>query len=47
MNQVVSLELEEVVDDTLVRGTRSLVDIYQRCNVVVLELPNFKAPKND
>ena len=27
----------ENVDDELVRGTRSLSDIYQRCNVVVME----------
>jgi len=30
-------ESEEDMDDQPVRGTRSLSDIYQRCNVVVIE----------
>ena len=44
--EMVSLELEKLVDDTPVRGTRSLVDIYQRCNVAVLEPADFKAAEN-
>ena len=44
---MVSLELEELMDETPVRGTRSLVDIYQRCNVAVLEPTDFEATKND
>ena len=35
------------MDETPVRGTRSLVDIYQRCNVAVLEPTDFEAAKND
>ena len=44
---MMSLEFEELVDDTPVRGTRSLVDIYQRCNVAILETSDFEAAKND
>ena len=44
---MVSLELEELMDDTPVRGTGSLVDIYQRCNVAVFEPADFKAAEND
>ena len=44
---MVSLELVELVDDTPIRGTRSLVDIYQRCNVAVLEPADFEAAKDD
>ena len=45
--EMVSLELEELVDDTPVKDTRSLVDIYQRCNVAVLEPVDFEATEND
>ena len=44
---MVSFELEELVDDTSIKGTGSLVDIYQRCNVAILELADFEAAKND
>ena len=44
---MVSFELEELVDDTPVKGTRSLIDIYQRCNVAILEPVDFEASKND
>ena len=44
---MVSIELEELVDDTPIRGTRSLVDIYQRCNVAVLEPTDFEAVEYD
>ena len=42
-NQVPKLQLkeDELVDDDLVRGTRSLFEIYQRCNVVVFEPGDF------
>ena len=30
-------DLGDYVDEALVKGTRLLVDIYQSCNVVVLE----------
>ena len=42
-----SLELEELVDDTPIRDTKYLVDIYQRCNVAVLEPTSFEAAKDD
>ena len=45
--EMVSLELEELMDDTPVRGTRSLVDIYQRCNVAILGPADFKVAEND
>ena len=44
---MVSLELEEPVDDTPVKGTRSLVAIYQRCDLAILEPADFEAAKND
>ena len=33
--------LDENIDDIPVRGTKSLSDIYQRCNVVVFEPTRF------
>ena len=44
---MVSLELEELMDATLIRGTRSLVDIYEKSNVAILEQADFEAAKND
>ena len=35
------------MDDTPVIGTKSLVDIYQRCNVALLEPVDFEATKDD
>ncbi|GKV03117.1 hypothetical protein SLEP1_g15480 [Rubroshorea leprosula] len=32
---------DEIDEDYVVRGTRSLADIYERCNVSVVEPPNF------
>lgn len=43
----VSLEPDELVDDVLVRGTRSLTDIYQRCSVAVLEPAGYEEAKSD
>ena len=41
------LEDDELVDDQAVRGTRSLADIYQRCNVAVFELARYEEAKAD
>jgi len=38
---------DENVDDSHVRGTRLLFDIYERCNVVVLELENSTKANKD
>ena len=35
------------MDDTPVIGTKSLVDIYQRCNVALLEPVDFEPTKDD
>ena len=35
------------MDDVLVRGTRSLTDIYQRCSVTVLEPVGYEKAKSD
>ena len=35
------------VDEALVKGTRLLADIYQSCNVAVLEPAEFEEAKND
>jgi hypothetical protein len=40
-------DLGEYVDEAPIRRTRSLDDIYQRCNVAVLELVKFKEAKKD
>lgn len=40
-------EKDELVDDVPVRGTRSLTDIYQRCNIVVLEPTNYWEAEKD
>ena len=45
--KMVSSEFEELVDDTPFRGIRSLVNIYQRCNVAISELVDFEVAKND
>ena len=48
-DQVPKLQLkeDELVDDIPVRGMRSLSDIYQRCNVALLETTDFwEAEKN-
>ena len=33
--------LDENIGDIPIRGTKSLYDIYQRCNVAVFELEGF------
>lgn len=35
--QQVSLDEEELIDEDSVRGTRSIAEIYQRCNIAILE----------
>ena len=40
-------DLSDYVDEAPVRGTRLLDDIYQSCNVVVLELAEFEVAKNN
>ena len=37
---------DDLVDDAPVRGTRSLSDIYQRCNVAICEPAGFHDAKN-
>ena len=39
--------LEDTIYDMPVRGTRSLVEVYERSNVVVLESANFVEAKED
>ena len=40
--------LDENIDDIPIRGTRSLYDIYQMCNVVVFEPAGFtEATENE
>ena len=48
-NQVPSLQLkeDELLDDIPVRGMRSLSDIYQRCNMAILEPSDFWEAKKD
>lgn len=46
-NQPTDLNQDEIVDDPAVHCTRSLVNIYQRCNVVVLELIGYLEAKKD
>lgn len=41
------LKEDQLVHDIPVRGTRSLFDIYQRCNMVVLESTNFWEVEKD
>ena len=36
-----------MTDDTPVRGTRSLLDVYQRCNIAVCEPADFEEAKLD
>ena len=38
---------EELVDYPLVRDTRLIADIYQRCNVVVLEPTGYQEAEKD
>lgn len=38
---------EDAVDDTPVRGTRTLADVYQRCNVAVIEPSDFEEAAKD
>ena len=38
---------DELVDDPPVRGTRLLSDVYQRCNVAILEPARYWEDKND
>jgi len=40
-------DLGDYVNEAPVRGTRLLDDIYQSCNVVVLEPAEFEEAKND
>ena len=49
LDQVPKLQLkeDELVDDDLVRGTRSLYEIYQRCNVAVFEPRDFLEVEKD
>jgi hypothetical protein len=36
-----------MTDDTPIKGTRLLSDVYQRCNIVVCEPADFKEAKMD
>lgn len=49
LDQVPKLQLkeDELLHDVPIRGKRSLSDIYQRCNVVVLEPENFWEAEKD
>ena len=38
---------DELIDDAPVRGTRLLSDIYERCNVAVLEPVGYWDAKED
>jgi len=38
---------EDEFDDRLVRGFRSLTDVYQRCNVAIFEPMNYEETAND
>ena len=38
---------DELIDDAPVKGTRLLSDIYERCNVAVLELAGYWDAKED
>ena len=35
------LQVDDVIDDKLIRGTKSLIAIYQKCNMVVFELVGY------
>ncbi|KAL8093594.1 hypothetical protein AgCh_035470 [Apium graveolens] len=43
----IDLNQDELIDDPAVRGTRPLTDIYQRCNVVVLEPAGYSEAEKD
>ena len=36
-----------MIDDTPIRGTKLLSDVYQRCNIAVCEPANFEEAKMD
>ena len=39
------LDYDDLVDDQPIRGTRSLSDIFERCNVVVFEPAGMRKQK--
>lgn len=41
------LDYDDLVDDQPIRGTRSLFDIYERCNVAVFEPAGYEEAKMD
>ena len=41
------MHLGDYVDEAPIKGTRSLDDIYQSCNVAVLEPAEFEKAKKD
>ncbi|KAF2305835.1 hypothetical protein GH714_008300 [Hevea brasiliensis] len=46
-SKLLELSESDLVDDEPIRGTRSLSEIYQKCNVAVLEPENFQEAKRD
>lgn len=38
---------DDDIDDVPVRGTRSLSDVYERCNVAIFEPAEFKEAEKD
>lgn len=46
-SKMLQLKENELVDDIPVRDTTSLYEIYQRCNMVVLEPTNFQEAEKD
>lgn len=40
--QIEDQDQKNEIDDEPVRGTRTLADIYQRCNVTVIEPTNYE-----
>ena len=45
--QPINLNSDELVDASVVRGTRPLADIYQRCNVAILEPDGYLQAEKD
>ena len=45
--QSINLNQDELVDDSAVHGTRPLADIYQRCNVAILEPDGYLQAEKD